>query len=155
MQKSRQKNWGIDATIAKGQESFRFEIPLEALDSAQAVYMVLRGNTVIKIELIHTLRNLLKEIEITTPAPAVTPTSKPTNEPSKSTSVPIQSSFTNKSGTPATKCAHAGCNNYIASSGDTNYCVSHSKRCLECGCYIDEDAAWCISCIEKALKQHP
>lgn len=60
--------------------------------------------------------------------------------------------FTNAYGTPTTKCAHAGCNNYIASSGDTNCCTTHSNRCLECGKYIDEDASYCVSCIEKAAK---
>lgn len=61
------------------------------------------------------------------------------------------SSFTNKYGTSTTKCAHSGCSNYIASSGDTNCCTIHSKRCLECNCYIDEDGHWCIECIENAL----
>ena len=59
--------------------------------------------------------------------------------------------FTNKYGTPTTKCAHTGCNNYIATSGDTNCCASHSKRCLGCGKYIDEDATYCINCISNAL----
>lgn len=61
-------------------------------------------------------------------------------------------SFTNAYGTPTTKCAHAGCNNYIASSGDTNCCTTHSHKCKECGKYIDEDATWCMSCIKKALQ---
>ena len=56
-------------------------------------------------------------------------------------------SFTNKFGTPTTKCAHSGCDNYIAPSGDTNCCKTHSAKCLECGCYIDEDALFCISCL--------
>ena len=60
------------------------------------------------------------------------------------------SSFTNKYGTPTTKCAHAGCNNYIASSGDTNCCTIHSNKCLNCGAYIDEDAMYCMSCLTKA-----
>ena len=63
------------------------------------------------------------------------------------------SNFTNKFGTPDTVCAHSGCSNKIASSGDTNCCVSHSKGCGECGCYIDEDALFCMSCIEKAVKK--
>ena len=63
-----------------------------------------------------------------------------------------KSSFTNKYGTATTKCAHAGCNNYIASSGDTNCCTLHSNKCLECGKYIDEDAAYCMDCITKAAK---
>ena len=60
-------------------------------------------------------------------------------------------SFTNKYGTPTTKCAHSGCDNYIASSGDTNCCTKHSHKCLECGKYIDEDATWCMDCIKNAL----
>ena len=56
-------------------------------------------------------------------------------------------SFTNKYGTPTTKCAHSGCSNYIASSGDTNCCESHSNRCLQCNKYIDEDALFCMSCL--------
>ncbi len=60
------------------------------------------------------------------------------------------SSFTNKYGTPTTKCAKPGCNNYIASSGDTCYCPTHSNRCLECNKYIDGDAMYCLDCIAKA-----
>lgn len=60
--------------------------------------------------------------------------------------------FTNKYGTSTTKCAHIGCSNYIASSGDTNCCTTHSRKCLECYCYIDEDATWCVSCLANALK---
>ena len=62
------------------------------------------------------------------------------------------SSFTNKYDTSTTRCAHSGCSNYIASSGDTNCCTTHSNRCYECNCYIDEDANWCMKCIEDALK---
>ena len=62
-----------------------------------------------------------------------------------------KTSFTNKYGTPTTKCAHAGCNNYIAKSGDTNCCERHSNKCAECGKYIDEDAMYCMDCLEKAL----
>ena len=65
-------------------------------------------------------------------------------------STPTSSSFTNKFGTPTTKCAHTGCNNYIASSGDTNCCVTHSNKCLECKKYIDEDAMYCMDCLKKA-----
>lgn len=79
-----------------------------------------------------------------TPKPVSTATPKPVRTSSKS-------SFTNKYGTPTTKCAHSGCNNYIASSGDTNCCTIHSNRCLECGKYIDEDATYCMDCIQKAL----
>ena len=63
------------------------------------------------------------------------------------------SNFTNAFGTPTTKCAHVGCNNYIASSGDTNCCTVHSNKCLECNKYIDEDAMYCISCLKKAADQ--
>lgn len=56
-------------------------------------------------------------------------------------------SFTNKYGTKTTKCAHIGCNNYIASSGDTNCCPTHSKHCAKCGKYIDEDAMYCMQCL--------
>ena len=61
--------------------------------------------------------------------------------------------FTNAYGTPTTKCMHSGCKNYIAPSGDTSYCKEHSNYCLECNAYIDEDALYCISCIEKAAKK--
>ena len=61
------------------------------------------------------------------------------------------SKFTNKYGTPTTVCAHSGCSNYIVSSGDSAYCSVHSRKCLECGKYIDEDAAYCMDCIKKAL----
>lgn len=61
------------------------------------------------------------------------------------------SSFTNKYGTSTTKCAKSGCSNYIASSGDTNCCTTHSNRCLKCNCYIDGDAMYCMSCLEEAL----
>ena len=35
-------------------------------------------------------------------------------------------------GAISTKCVVNGCNNYIASSGDTNCCVLHSNKCIEC-----------------------
>ncbi len=59
--------------------------------------------------------------------------------------------FTNKYGTPTTKCAKVGCNNYIASSGDSNCCTSHSNKCLQCNCYIDGDAMYCMSCLTGGL----
>lgn len=62
-------------------------------------------------------------------------------------------SFTNKYGTRNTICAHSGCTNCIATSGNTNCCTTHSNRCYECGCYIDEDASWCVDCLAKATKQ--
>ena len=62
-------------------------------------------------------------------------------------------SFTNKYGSSSTTCAVSGCSNKIASSGDTNCCTSHSNKCLECRCYIDRDAMYCMSCLKKALYQ--
>lgn len=62
--------------------------------------------------------------------------------------------FTNEYGTPTTKCAHSGCNNYIASSGDTNCCTTHSNECLSCGKYIDEDAMYCIRCLTSAANKN-
>ena len=56
-------------------------------------------------------------------------------------------SFTNKYGNKSTKCAEPGCNNNIASSGDTWNCTTHSNKCLECRCYIDGDASYCMSCL--------
>lgn len=58
--------------------------------------------------------------------------------------------FTNKFGTSNTLCVIDGCDNKIATSGDTNCCIEHSNRCLECNCYIDGDAAYCMSCLENA-----
>ena len=59
--------------------------------------------------------------------------------------------FTNKFGTKDTPCVVPGCSNKIASSGDSNCCTTHSNRCLECNDYIDGDAAYCMSCLEKTL----
>ena len=61
------------------------------------------------------------------------------------------SGFSNKYGTPDTKCAHPGCNNKIASTGDTNCCTTHSRRCANCRKYIDEDATYCMDCIKNAI----
>ena len=65
--------------------------------------------------------------------------------------VPEGSEFSNLYGTPATICAHDGCSKKIASSGDTNCCTTHSNRCGNCNCYIDEDAMYCMKCIENAI----
>ncbi len=62
-------------------------------------------------------------------------------------------SFTNKYGTATTKCVHSGCNNYIASTGDTNCCEIHSNKCKNCNKYIDGDALYCMDCMEGALKK--
>ena len=85
-----------------------------------------------------------------TDVPTKAPTAKPTVKPTKS-SDSYSTSFTNKYGTPTTRCSVMGCDKYIASSGDTNCCTSHSNRCLECGCYIDGDATFCMSCLMKTL----
>lgn len=69
-----------------------------------------------------------------------------------STTSTTYTSFTNKYGTITTICAHSGCTNHIASSGDTNCCTLHSRKCLECGCYIDEDAMYCMSCIKNTIR---
>lgn len=61
-------------------------------------------------------------------------------------------SFTNEYGSATTKCAHSGCNNYIASSGDTNCCTVHSNKCANCGKYIDEDAMYCMDCLSSSIK---
>ena len=80
---------------------------------------------------------------------AATTAPKPAPSTEEKTST---ATFTNKYGTATTKCAHTGCNNYIASSGDTNCCTSHSNRCLECNKYIDEDSMYCMDCLTEASK---
>jgi hypothetical protein len=60
-------------------------------------------------------------------------------------------SFTNKFGTKDTVCVVDGCYKTIASSGDTNCCIAHSNNCGNCGCFIDGDAMFCMSCITEAL----
>ena len=97
-----------------------------------------------------------KEPAAETPTPTKTETKTETkksysaSEEEKKSSTSV--TFTNAYGTPTTECAHAGCHNYIASSGDTCYCTLHSNNCLECGKYIDEDAMYCLSCIEKTAE---
>lgn len=53
---------------------------------------------------------------------------KATTDNYNSNSYKSSSSFSNKYGTQTTKCNHSGCNNYIATSGDTNCCTVHSKN---------------------------
>ncbi|MCI8285695.1 MAG: hypothetical protein HFE90_10640 [Firmicutes bacterium] len=77
--------------------------------------------------------------------------SSPSKPSKSSSSYKSSSSFSNSYGTSKTKCAHAGCNNYIASSGDTNCCTIHSRRCLNCKKYIDEDALYCMKCLSSAV----
>lgn len=101
----------------------------------------------------------IKELESkpsSTPVPTPKSTPLPTSSPSKNVEHTSKSSttnvvFTNKYGTPTTICAHAGCYNYIAPSGDTNCCTVHSNRCLQCGKYIDGDAMYCIDCLVVAF----
>ena len=73
--------------------------------------------------------------------------------PNSSKKADSSNSFTNTYGSPTTKCAHSGCNNPVASSGDTNCCTVHSNRCADCGKYIDEDAMYCMDCLYKASGQ--
>lgn len=61
------------------------------------------------------------------------------------------SPFTNDYGTPTTVCAHKGCSRFIATSGDSNCCIAHSQNCLNCGCYIDEDAMYCMDCLSESM----
>lgn len=61
------------------------------------------------------------------------------------------SPFTNDYGTSTTVCAHKGCSRYIATSGDSNCCIAHSQNCLNCGCYIDEDAMYCMDCLSENM----
>ena len=74
------------------------------------------------------------------------------NTSSSSSSSLSSTYFTNKYGTPTTKCKHSGCNRNIATSGDTNCCEVHSNKCQICSKYIDEDAQVCMECVEKTLK---
>ncbi len=81
-------------------------------------------------------------------------TSSSSSSSSKSSSSSSSSqtvNFTNEYGTATTICAHTGCNNYIASSGDTNCCTEHSNKCLKCGKYIDEDATYCMDCLSSSI----
>ena len=68
------------------------------------------------------------------------------------TSSSYSGSFTNKYGSSNTICAVSGCSRYIASSGDTNCCTTHSNRCGNCRCYIDGDAMYCMSCLSSAFR---
>lgn len=77
--------------------------------------------------------------------PSYTPSVSGTQTDKNPTST--STSFINKYGTATTVCAVSGCSNYIATSGDTNSCTSHSNKCAECKCYIDYDAALCMTCI--------
>ena len=77
--------------------------------------------------------------------------SKPAVSSKSSSSYSSSSSFTNRYGTSTTRCAHLGCSNYIASTGDTNCCTTHSRKCLQCGKYIDEDGTYCMDCIKSAV----
>ena len=91
------------------------------------------------------------EVPAPTEQPAATEASAAAPPAVASDDSSVSTSFTNKYGTPTTLCAHAGCNNYIASSGDTNCCTVHSNRCLNCNKYIDEDAVYCMSCLSGSI----
>ena len=54
--------------------------------------------------------------------------------------------FTNKLGTADTVCAHTGCKELIAPSGETLNCIKHSSTCSVCGCYISEGESMCSQC---------
>lgn len=83
-------------------------------------------------------------------------TAPPQMEETNSTAKPTPTQepkpvFTNKYGAPTTICFQSGCNNYIATSGDTNCCPFHSNTCMQCYSYCDGDALVCLSCLTKAL----
>lgn len=61
--------------------------------------------------------------------------------------------FTNKYGSQNTICSYTGCYNKIASSGDTNCCSFHSKRCIDCGNYFNEKTMKCMECISKMMNE--
>ena len=71
--------------------------------------------------------------------------------PSADTNKSQSSGFSNEYGTATTQCAYPGCSQKIASSGDTNCCTKHSNKCGNCGCYIDSDAMFCMSCLSGSL----
>lgn len=54
--------------------------------------------------------------------------------------------FSNKSASPGAICADSNCSKEVARSGDTNFCNSHSSKCLGCGCYVDTYATYCRDC---------
>lgn len=60
-------------------------------------------------------------------------------------------SFTNLYGTATTQCNYSECGNPIAPCGNTNCCIAHSSKCLSCGTFIDNDAMFCLSCIEEKV----
>lgn len=80
-------------------------------------------------------------------------TSEETTSVKSSTYTSTTKSFSNKYGSSTTKCVVSGCNNYIASSGDTNCCTAHSNKCLNCKKYIDGDAMYCMDCIYSAASK--
>lgn len=109
---------------------------------------VMSGATASSKALIYAVNNALDPK--TYPYPPVETIIEKTSTNSSTQSSTV--SFTNKFGTATTICAHSSCNNYIATSGDTNCCTTHSRKCLECDDYIDEDATYCISCLEDSIK---
>lgn len=58
----------------------------------------------------------------------------------------------NSSSSSSTKtCAEPGCSRSAVRSGDSVYCSTHSSKCLNCGCYVDKDAMFCMDCLRDAL----
>ena len=62
------------------------------------------------------------------------------------------SDSSSSSGSSGKKCAKSGCSSKAVTTGDSIYCAKHSNRCLNCSCYIDGDAMYCMSCIRQALQ---
>ena len=159
----------IKETCAAGERDFQHTliyciiVPLDnwryGMARAYKYYFIFLGS-VLTIVLILILtnrlsRNAASQPETTTDTyQIISVTAEPT--PTKASELKSNSTkinFTNKFGTATTKCNHPGCTNTIAPSGDTNCCTIHSQKCIDCGCYIDEDAIWCIDCILDALEE--
>lgn len=67
-------------------------------------------------------------------------------------SEPTPQPFTNRQGREETVCAHEGCKNTVARSGDTAFCEEHSARCRDCGCYIGEGEKLCADCLYREIR---
>lgn len=51
-------------------------------------------------------------------------------------------------GAAGSTCWYSGCSRPVAGT-QTAYCSTHSGHCLNCGTYVDPDAAFCIRCLTK------
>ncbi len=111
-----------------------------------------KSNSTYKTNSSSTTVKTINSTDNPTDNPTAKPTAIPTTQPTAKPTANSRVSFTNKYGTRTTICAHAGCSNYIATSGDTAYCTAHSKKCSSCGKYIDEDATYCMDCIKAATE---